>query len=79
MNNRRRRVELTLEGSVKIKDDLSIKILGWWLSPDGKLTQHINRIEGPIFDVLSKIKPILRHLNMTQRYKIVYSSSDSIN
>ena len=74
-HNRNLRVKLKLDNDIVIEDSLPIKVLGWWVSPDGKLTDHINRIKGPVYKQLSKLKPILKYLNIKERKYIVYAKA----
>ena len=41
-----RRFEIKVNEKDKIKDDLAVKVLGWWVSPNGHLTHHFNKIRG---------------------------------
>merc|ERR1711954_513888 len=61
-----------------INNDLSIKILGWWITPDNKLSHHMAKVKGPIYKTLSEIKPYLGFLNIKQRREIIYSKALSI-
>ena len=75
--NRHRKLTLNLGNDV-IKNDLSIKILGWWITPDNKLSHHMAKVKGPIYKTLSEIKPYLGFLNIKQRREIIYSKALSI-
>ena len=42
--NRRRNKVIIHAANSQIEDDYAIKILGWWISPDGKVNYHLNKI-----------------------------------
>ena len=74
-NNRRMRVKIQLDDGIEIQDSLAVKVLGWWMSPDGKLTNHTNKIKGPVYHTLSKLKPVLKFMNLDQRREVVYAKA----
>merc|ERR1711954_449475 len=76
-NRKRRRINLSA-GSEQLEDDFSIKILGWWLSPDGKLDLHLSKIRGAVCKVLAGLKPFLKVLDLKRRRKLVYQKDLSI-
>merc|ERR1711954_333079 len=78
-NPEKKSVRLTLElGDDTVKSSLSIKILGWWITPDNKLNHHISKIKGPIYRTLAEIKPYLKFMNLKQRREVIYSKALSI-
>merc|ERR1711954_520962 len=78
-NPEKKGIRLTLElGEDKVKSDLSIKILGWWITPDNKLNHYISKIKGPIYRTLAEIKPYLQFMNLKQRREVIYSKALSI-
>ena len=59
--NKNKKLTLNLGGDI-IKNDLSIKILGWWCTPDASMNHHIAKIKGPVCDKLSKLKPYIKYM-----------------
>ena len=74
---RRNKIILRIENE-NIEDDYSIKILGWWISPDGKMDLHLNKIWGAVCKALAGLRPFLRVLNLNQRPQLVYQKALSI-
>ena len=62
-------------GDDHLKNDLSIKILGWWVTPDNKMTHHLNKIRGPIYKILSEMKPYLKLMTLKERKELIYSKA----
>ena len=77
-SNRKKFITLNLINGEEIKDDLAIKILGWWTSPDLNLNHHINKIRGPTYKALSIVKPYLRYMNLDQRRQMIEAKVLSI-
>ena len=73
----RERLKLNVNG-ITIEDDRSIKILGWWITPDGKLFYHLNKIRGHVYRTISQLKPFLKNMNLDQRRQVVYAKALSI-
>ena len=78
-NNTTRARKLTLKvGDKELTDDLAIKILGWWITPDNKLIHHLNKIKGPVFKTIAELKPYLAFIDLKERREVVYSKAISI-
>ena len=60
------RLEIDLSNGEKIKDDLAIKLLGWWTTPSGSMHHHIDKIRGSVFYELAKLKPFMNHMNQKE-------------
>ena len=79
VGNQEKKESLKLKlGKHTVTNDLSIKILGWWISPDLKLNHHISKIKGPIYRTLAEIKPYVKFMSLKLRREIVYSKAVSI-
>ena len=61
-----------------VEDDLAVKVLGWWLTVDGHLQHHINKIKGTVCQQLAKIKPYVNFLSIKERREFIYSKALSI-
>ena len=69
------RLEIKLKSGETLRDDLAIKLLGWWTTPTGTMTHHLDKIRGPVFNELSKLKPYLSQMTIKERREVVYSKA----
>ena len=73
-----RRFELKVSSTESIKDDLAVKVLGWWVAPNGHMTYHLNKIRGQVCLNIAKLKPYLGYLSMKERRELIYAKALSI-
>ena len=55
-----------------------MKVLGWWVSPNGHMTHHINKIRGQVCYNIAQLKPYLGYLSIKERRELIYSKALSI-
>ena len=72
---KKRRLEINLTNGDVIKDDLAIKLLGWWTTPNGSMNHHIDKIRGKVFFELSKLKPFMNYMSQKERKEVIYSKA----
>ena len=75
MNNQKqkKKIKLTLRNGDTIEDDKSIKILGWWTTPQNSMIEQVNKIRGITLKNLAEIRPHLRFMSLENRRQVVYA------
>ena len=78
-NDKSRSTKLKLEiGGKVLTDDLSMKILGWWVTPTNSMAYHLSKIRGPIYNIIAELQPFLKMMTINERKEVVYSKALSI-
>ena len=72
------RFELKVTEKETIKDDLAVKVLGWWVAPNGQMNYHLNKIRGQVCHNIAKIKPYLSYMSIKERKVLIYSKALSV-
>ena len=76
--SRHKRISFKVNNCQSIEDDLAVKVLGWWVTSDGHMRHHTNKIRGPVCNQLSKLKPYIQFLSLKERKELVSSKALSI-
>ena len=76
--NKNQRMKIDLVNGEVITDDLAIKLLGWWTTPNGSMGHHVNKIRGLVYNALAKLKPFMGYMSLKQRKDIVYAKAMGI-
>ena len=70
-----KRLKIVLQNGEQIEDDLAIKLLGWWTTPNGSMNHHIDKIRGNVYNALAQLKPFMKFMNLKERKDMVYSKA----
>ena len=73
-----KRFKIIVNDDEYIQDDLAVKVLGLWVTPDGYMSHHISKMKGPVIQTIAKLKPYIRYMNLSDRKEIIYSKALSI-
>ena len=72
------RVKIKVAENEEKYDDRAVKILGWWINKRMNMSTNLQRLKGIISMKVSKLRPIMKYMNLEIRKEVVYSKIGSI-